>query len=516
MTGLSRRDFLKLAAAVTASIGFTRSKPTYKLLPSSDSSKPGIIILLFDAMSARHLSLYGYSKETTPNLERFAQRATVYHSHYAGGSFTTPGTSSILMGMYPWSHRAINFGGLIKRNLVNQNIFSLIGDEYYRVAFTENLWADLFLRQFKSALEDHIAPTTFEYKSKTINPFLGSANLPDSDMIYYAFNQFLLTGDGQDPGTWPGSPSFGFMDYAQVYESRGLDESSAEYPYGLPYNNLYYFQIPQVLPGVANQILQLTRKSSPLFGYFHLWSPHEPLRPRAEFVNKFPILPLIDKPQHPLSSNQLSSVDYASTVKLYDEYIADIDDGFGELLDQLTNAGVLDNNYLIITSDHGQLYERGEVGHSTSLLFDSVIRVPLLISAPGVTTHRDVYVPTSAIDVLPTLLSLAGRQVPAGLEGKLLPGFGGQEDLNRSVFSMDAKYDSAFRPFTNATIAMIKGNMKLIYYLGYASYPERFELYNLNDDLDELDDLTNKEFVIASQMKQELLDALNVANQPFM
>ncbi len=515
MTGISRRDFLKLAAAATASVGLTRSGPAYKILSNTDG-RPGIIVLLFDAMSARHLSLYGYSKETTPNLERFAQRATVYHSHYAGGNFTTPGTSSILMGMYPWTHRAINFGGLIKRDLVDQNIFSLIGNEYYRAAFTENLWADLFLRQFRSALEDHISPTTFKYRSKTINPLLGLADLPDSDMIYYAFNQFLLTGDGQDPGTWPGSPSFGFLDYLQVYDKRKLDEASKEYPYGIPYNNFYYFQIPQVLPGIANQIQQLTRKSSPLFGYFHLWSPHEPFRPRAEFVGKFPDVPILDKPHHPLSNNHLSPADYAPTVKVYDEYIADADNGFGELLDQLANTGVLENNYLVVTSDHGQLYERGELGHSTALLYDSIIHIPLLISAPGANTRQDIYAPTSAIDVLPTLLSLAGRQIPASLEGKLLPGFGGQENVSRSIFSMDAKYDSAFQPFTNATISMIKGNMKLIYYLGYASYPNRFELYNLNDDIDELEDLAEKESVIASQMKQELLDALSVANRPFM
>jgi arylsulfatase A-like enzyme len=513
MPEFTRRDFLKLAATVSASIGLTRSGPAYKILSGADSvNRPGIIVLLFDAMSARHLSLYGYSRNTTPNLERFAQRATVYHSHYAGGSFTTPGTSSILMGMYPWTHRAINNGGLIKRSLVDQNMFSLMGNEYYRAAFTENLWADLFLRQFQKSLDEHIPPTAFEFSDKTFNPFLSWISLPDSDMIYYAFNQFMLTGDGSDPEQIPGSPLFGFLDYVHVYDRRTLDAPSQEYPYGVPYNNFYYFQIPQVLPDAADRIQQLVRKSAPAFGYFHFWSPHEPFRPRAEFVDSLADISIPDKPHHPLASNQLSAADYAPGVKLYDEYIADIDDGFGKLLDKLTDAGVFDNNYVVVTSDHGQLFERGDYGHSTALLFDSVIHVPLLISAPDVQTRRDVYAPTSAIDILPTLLHLAGRQIPAGLQGRLLPGFGGQEDMSRSVFSMDAKYDSAFLPFQQATISMVKGSMKLIYYLGYANYADQIELYNLQEDADELNDLRDQLPGLASQMKDELLAALSEAN----
>ncbi len=513
MTGISRRDFLKLTTAAAAGLGLTRSGPAYKILSNAGSGRPGVIVLLFDAMSARHLSLYGYTKETTPNLERFARRATVYHSHYAGGSFTTPGTSTNLMGMYPWTHRAINHGGLIKRSLADQNIFSMVGNQYYRAAFSENLWADLFLRQFQSALEDHISPTEFAYLNKTINPFLGLANLPDSDMIYYTFNQFLLTGDGQDPTRLAGSPSFGFLDYIHVFDKRDLEMPSAAYPYGVPYNSFYYFQIPQAFSEVADRIQQLAGKFPPLFGYFHFWSPHEPFRPRAEFVNKFPDIPIPDKPHHPLASNQLSPADYAPTVKSYDEYIADVDDGFGKLLDQLTNAGVLDNNYLVITSDHGQLFERGDSGHTTALLFDSVIHVPLLISAPGIQTRRDVYAPTSATDILPTFANLAGGQIPVGSEGKLLPGFGGQEDMSRSVFSMDAKYNSAFTPFQQATISLTKGNMKLIYYLGYASYPDQIELYNLQEDPDELKNLRDDLPGLAAQMKDELLSSLNEANK---
>jgi len=108
MFRLSRRDFLKLSALLPASPGDpaldTKSDPNGK--PAQQGSPQNIIILLFDAMSARDLSVYGYPRNTTPNLMRFANRANVYHSHYSAGNFTIPGTTSLLTGLYPWTHRA--------------------------------------------------------------------------------------------------------------------------------------------------------------------------------------------------------------------------------------------------------------------------------------------------------------------------------------------------------------------------------------------------------------------------
>ena len=63
---------------------------------------------------------------------------------------------------------------------------------------------------------------------------------------------------------------------------------------------------------------------------------------------------------------------------------------------------------------------------------------------------------------------------------------------------------------------MRKGAYKLIHYLGYGGkYDDAYELYNLEDDLEEMNDLYTSEAVIASQMKAELLGALNEANSRF-
>ncbi len=67
----------------------------------------------------------------------------------------------------------------------------------------------------------------------------------------------------------------------------------------------------------------------------------------------------------------------------YDEYIANWDDEVGRLFDYLNESGLRENSYIVITADHGELFERGELGHKTRLLYDGVVHVPLIILSPG-------------------------------------------------------------------------------------------------------------------------------------
>ena len=151
---ISRRDFLKLSALAAGS-GLSGAARVLSANHLQDTAKPNILIFVFDAMSARHLSLYGYPRRTTPNLEKFAERASVYHTHYSAGNFTTSGTASMLTGLYPWTHRAINYRGMVDRSLADRNLFHLMGNEYTRFAFTQNLWADILLSQFETDLDYH-------------------------------------------------------------------------------------------------------------------------------------------------------------------------------------------------------------------------------------------------------------------------------------------------------------------------------------------------------------------------
>jgi arylsulfatase A-like enzyme len=513
MTHLSRRDFLKLLALSSAGVAASTMQPFLNTQGIQISRKPNILIFVLDAMSARHLSLYGYERQTTPNLARFASRANVYHSHYSTANFTSSGTASLLSGLYPWDHRAINLGGLVHKDFVDYNIFRLMGDEYHRVAFTQNTWADLLLKQYQNDLDVRMPVTSFSYK--TMRPMFSPSIPSDQITTYYAYDEFL-SFNYKLFNPLPGSLLLGSLGVLDEQTTKRLKEPSDEYPFGVPSNEFfYYFHNDKVFAGVSDVVHHLMNPARPVFCYFHLFAPHAAYSPRKEFVGIFPEINIPYKPLHPLRVMELSTEILYEYRKHYDEYIANVDAELGKMLDSFEKAGILDNSYIVITSDHGQLFERGEFSSGTYLLYDPVIHIPLLISSPGQKERLNVFSPTSSTDIMPTLLSLAGKDIPAGLERHLLPGLGGVENFQRGIFAIESKDNSAFQPITKATITLIKEEKKLIYYTGYSQYPEVFELYNLNEDIEETKDLVLEDTVTAAYMKEELLDTLATANRHF-
>ncbi len=505
MPAINRRNFLKIGSALSGALAVSRLARGL----SAPASQPSILIFVFDAMSAKNLSLYGYRRKTTPNLERFAQRATVFHQHYAAGNFTTPGTASLLTGLYPWTHRAINESGLIARKQAEHNLFHVLGREYYRLAFSQNIYPNYFFGQFKPDIEQVLSPAAFSFLGGIAADQFGR-DLVDS---HRAFDDFLF----QD-NTPPASLVFGLIERLQLHAA-----VSAARRHGLPVastsNYPIFFDLKRVFDGILSTIERLPAPSA---AYFHLWSPHAPYQPARRFRGLFrdgwapeP------KPYHSFSDSPLHYTEEIAKAdrQAYDEYIANVDAEFGRVLDFLTATKRLDNTYVVVTSDHGEMFERGVEGHLTRLLFEPVIQVPLLISSPGQGSRRDVAVPTSAVDLLPTLAYATGRGLPTWCEGTLLPGFGGTPEPERSIFVVEAKHNSAFAPLSNASFALRKGRYKLTYYIGFRTRVRQqegvFELYDIENDPEELSDLYPKAPAVFNDLKAELLAKVDAENARF-
>jgi len=153
-------------------------------------------------------------------------------------------------------------------------------------------------------------------------------------------------------------------------------------------------------------------------------------------------------------------------------------------MDFLEASGRFDDTIIVFTSDHGQLFERGIHGHVTEVLYDPIIRVPLIIRTPGGTAGQRVSRPTSCIDVLPTVLQLAGLKIPEWCEGSSLHGQLETDDSN-AVFAMEAKQNPKDAPLKRASFMIRKGNHKLVCYRGLQGAEETYELYDLRNDPEE-------------------------------
>jgi len=288
------------------------------------------------------------------------------------------------------------------------------------------------------------------------------------------------------------------------------------YPRGVPeVEGFTTYLNENIFSGVYREIQGLEEKKEPYFSYFHLFSPHFPYKPGRRYWKLFAednFRP-VSKPNHPLGFD-LSEEDVLSKRILYDQQIAHVDGEFGILIDNLRAEGVLENSYVVVTSDHGEAFERGFYGHGGPLLYEPAIKIPLLISAPGQTTSHIALTPSSNTDLLPTLLSVSGRDIPAELDGQVLPGFG-DDNGDRPVFSIYAAENSVFLPLKKTAIAMRKGPYKVIAYFGYPDYDDVYEMYNLESDPEEMHDLSQDDMSIFAAMKAELLDNLERANKPY-
>jgi arylsulfatase A-like enzyme len=115
---------------------------------------------------------------------------------------------------------------------------------------------------------------------------------------------------------------------------------------------------------------------------------------------------------------------------------------------------------------------------------------------------------------LPTLAHVTGQKAPTWGEGILLPELGGKYDAERSTFSMDAKTNPAFAPLNTLSLAMRKGKYKLIYYKNLRNQPDSFELYDMENDPQELTDIYPTD-AIAAPLKDELLAKLDSVNKKY-
>jgi arylsulfatase A-like enzyme len=505
---ITRRDFLK-AAATLGLVPFTYRSPFSQLGPYLQGDDlPNIIIFLFDTMSAPHLSVYGYPRETSPNIDKLANRSTVYHNHHSAGNFTTPSTASLFTSTYPWTHRAFSLSGLISPEVVPNNLFQMLHGSYYQAVFSQNVYANMLLYQFEQYLDRHDALDSYTLIGDTFNDYLFSN---DAIPALKSTDQFLFKRQEAH-----GSLFLSILNDLSVSFRREyyLNKLSDLHPYGLPRisnTNVYYLN-EEVMDGVIRMLDELP---SPSFSYLHFMAPHEPYVPTSEYLGTFDDgWTPIEKKRHRLAP-KVSQERLNERRQTYDEYIANIDAELGRALDHLEETGMLDNSYVIVTSDHGELFERGQHGHSTPLVFEPVIRVPLIISAPGQRERKDVHALTSNVDLLPTLLHIAGIPIPDWPEGQVLPGLGGEETPDRSIFVIEAKKNPAQSPLKKATTTLMKGQHKLVYYQGYKRYSGEYEFYDLENDPEEIHN-QYPDHPAAKELRAEHDQKLKEVDQPYL
>jgi len=143
---------------------------------------------------------------------------------------------------------------------------------------------------------------------------------------------------------------------------------------------------------------------APFFLFVHFFDPHDPYRRHAGIVQ--------------VLENQARRLGLPKDISVlnYDNELAYLDLHLGKLLETCQRRGMLENTLVMIFSDHGEsLGEHGYRGHGRRI-YEQCVRIPMLLYAPQLFPQaRRVATPVTTLDILPTMLSLMGIPLPAGI-----------------------------------------------------------------------------------------------------
>lgn len=312
--------------------------------PRHAVERPHIVLVDIDTLRADRLGCYGYSRDTSPRLDRWVEReAVLFEDTLATANWTLPSTVSILTGLAPSQHRVTS-------------VRTSMGDGLESIAA-------------------RLHATGYETYGRSDGLFVSTA---------YGFaSGFELFDD-------------------RLREPEELDRLGFE-------------------PELAR--IRERRSERPSFTFLQTYMVHEPYvldrrfedpaRPYAgRFAQENPTK--LDFPADPLDE-----ADWRWLGDSYDAGVRRMDAMLGRFLEQLGAAFGSDPYLVIVTSDHGdEIGEHGSFGHGHSL-HEELLRVPLLVRFPDGRARREPR-PVSSLDLVPTMLDLAGLAAPPQLSGRSL------------------------------------------------------------------------------------------------
>ena len=334
----------------------------------SPYSFPSVILVTVDTLRADRLSCYGYARETSPNVDRrIAARAVRFTNATAASNNTSCSFASIHTGTYVRTHGVISLAPL-----------------------------------------GYAVPERFETLAETLRG-MGYATAA------------AVERRAPERGDLRARPG--------IRRLRGPRREGAEAP-----RRRHERSAPRPAPRPARDARGAGRraaKKKPLFLWVHYFDPHWPYEPEAADVAALPLpagasadekLPDLKPVLAGDSDDGAFLRERADEISaLYDGEIHEADRGVGELLDFLEAERVLENAIVLFTADHGENLGEHGLFFNHSRLYEPVIRVPLLVAAPGV-EPRVASDLAHGIDIVPTVLDLlhASSRAPKELEGESL------------------------------------------------------------------------------------------------
>jgi len=319
-------------------------------------ARVNILMIVIDTLRVDRLDFYGTRRELTPFLASLAEHGNVFWNAYAQSSWTMPSVASLWTSRYQSQHGVTVLSSVL--------------------AETECTLAE------------------------------------------------VLKGRGYTTGAFSASPLLAARGFRQGFDQYAVfqdDPVKAKEPAE---------RLNQASLAWLDTLTANGHPSSPVFLYLQFMEPHFPYSPPADLLERI-LSRRKDPEQERRAYSEMSSVHSerwqhpdpvaADLIRdLYDAEVMSLDAQLTRLFSELGKRNFLRNAIVIITADHGEeLMDHGGIGHGKTL-YNEVIRLPLLILAPGQAERVDISGVVSEVDIAPTVLDLASIPAPASFEGHSL------------------------------------------------------------------------------------------------
>jgi len=305
-----------------------------------------IVWIIVDCLRPDHLGCYGYPRLTSPHIDRFAREAVRFETVVSPHIPTQPAHTTAFSSRDVFAHQIVAQGGERELSPDIPLLPRLLGERGYFTAAVDNIG-----RWFAPAFERYLEYPRWSH-------------------------------DGTQP--WRNGE--------------------------------------QVTAGAMEALAECRRTGRPFFLFLHYWDPHTPYLPPPPFDRMFYADDPCD-PRHASMEPVMGSPWFANYFRewldgirdrefvkaQYDASIAYADVCIRHVLNRLEELKLLDESVLVLGADHGEELDEHGCWFDHHGLYETNVRVPLLIRLPGaVEAGRAVRAPVNLMDVAPTLLELAG------------------------------------------------------------------------------------------------------------
>lgn len=477
---MNRRDFISSSLSAAAA---TQAVP-----------RPNVLLIMTDQHRMDAIGAYGNPVIRTPNLDSLAAQGTRFNNCWTQHPVCMPSRASIFTGRYPSSHGVRSNG--IRLPLHEKTLAQTLLDQGYSTF---------------GAGKFHFIP---HYPYRSPLPTMETRREP-----YYGFQEFHLGEDGRSGEHWQwiqrnhpqfhlkpdhevpvevhnsgwvtthtidflkrastsGKPFFAFASFVDPHHS---------YNPPPPYSTMYR---EQDMPPIVARPSE--RSAKPAY-YEKLYSAHQPL----------------------VSQAARHRAQYYGEVSLIDECV-------GRMMKTLDDLSLRANTLVVFMSDHGDLLGDHFLFYKGPYHYRHCAAVPFIVNWPGrVKRGKVVDGIMQEIDLMPTVLDMAGAPTPLGVQGR-------SQKAVLTTDSEDTGYTSALIQYgiSGASLPAASGldagtpdlwtlrtrGWRLSYYPGLKTG----ELYNLGEDPEEFVNLWGRSGLEKQQamLKDELLDRVLSAHDP--